>query len=308
MGAYVNPIYPYKAPTDLQATPALRKPLIVIGAGPVGLAAAIDARLQGLEVLVLDDVSKDDSLEVIPRVAAEWEREIKLVANQVNSGSVFAQWRKAAEMATGDWLWIAEADDSSEPAFIERLMALAAQDPDCVLAFSDSRTMHADGSHQWDSYKGYYATVEPGALAESVVMDGREFVGRFLSVKNLILNVSAVIWRREALLRALDALGPSLREFRMAGDWQLYLQALTEPGVRVAYEATPLNVHRRHAASVTHALDAGRHVEEIARCHGFARQRVGEKLQPRQTAYIREVNAQLSTPTLKRTRRKTRKS
>ena len=55
MGAYVNPIYPYKSPADLMATPPLRKPLIVIGAGPVGLAAAIDARLQGLDVLVLDD-------------------------------------------------------------------------------------------------------------------------------------------------------------------------------------------------------------------------------------------------------------
>ena len=41
--------------TDLKVTPPLRKPLIVIGAGPVGLAAAVDARLQGLEVLVLDD-------------------------------------------------------------------------------------------------------------------------------------------------------------------------------------------------------------------------------------------------------------
>jgi 3-(3-hydroxy-phenyl)propionate hydroxylase len=55
MGAYVNPIYPYKSPADLMSTPPQRKPLIVIGAGPVGLAAAIDARLQGLDVLVLDD-------------------------------------------------------------------------------------------------------------------------------------------------------------------------------------------------------------------------------------------------------------
>ena len=54
MGAYVNPIYPYKSPADLMATHPQRKPLIVIGAGPVGLAAAIDARLQGLDVLVLD--------------------------------------------------------------------------------------------------------------------------------------------------------------------------------------------------------------------------------------------------------------
>ncbi len=55
MGAYVNPIYPYKASTEWMTTPPQRKPLIVIGAGPVGLAAAIDARLQGLEVVVFDD-------------------------------------------------------------------------------------------------------------------------------------------------------------------------------------------------------------------------------------------------------------
>ncbi|MFN9807047.1 MAG: FAD-dependent oxidoreductase, partial [Betaproteobacteria bacterium] len=32
-----------------------RRPLVVVGAGPVGMAAAIDARLQGLPVLLLDD-------------------------------------------------------------------------------------------------------------------------------------------------------------------------------------------------------------------------------------------------------------
>ncbi len=203
-------------------------------------------------------------------------------------------------MSRGEWLWIAEADDSSDPAFVERLMALAGSDPSVVMAFSDSRTIHADGSHQWDSYKGYYATVEPGALETSGVHDGTEFVSRFLAVKNLILNVSCVIWRREALLRALDALGPSLREFRMAGDWQLYLQALTEPGARIAYEAAPLNVHRRHAESVTHALKADLHVAEIARCHAFARTRLPdleERFRPTQQHYLRDVAAQLgATP------------
>ena len=47
MGAYTNPIYPYKAPADLMSTPPQRKPLIIIGAGPVGLAAAIDAVDEG---------------------------------------------------------------------------------------------------------------------------------------------------------------------------------------------------------------------------------------------------------------------
>ncbi len=76
MGAYVNPIYPYQAPTDLKVTPPLRKPLIVIGAGPVGLAAAIDARLQGLDVLVLDD---DKTVSVGSRAVCYAKRSLEIL-------------------------------------------------------------------------------------------------------------------------------------------------------------------------------------------------------------------------------------
>jgi glycosyltransferase involved in cell wall biosynthesis len=263
---------------------------------PERLGSVFRQTLPVEEVLVLDDVSTDASLEVIPAVAAEWDREIRLVANETNSGSVFAQWRKAAEMATGDWLWIAEADDTSDPEFLAKVLALAADDPAVVMGFSDSRTIEADGRPQWDSYKGYYATVEPGALSSSEVFDGAAFVTRFLAVKNLILNVSSVVWRRDALLRALDASEAALLTYKMAGDWQLYLQALTEPGARLAYQAEPLNVHRRHAQSVTHALDGERHVAEIVRCHSFARERVAGLAKARgaaQGSYLEEVTRQL---------------
>jgi len=76
MGAYVNPIYPYQAPTDLKVTPPLRKPLIVIGAGPVGLAAAIDARLQGVDVLVLDD---DKTVSVGSRAVCYAKRSLEIL-------------------------------------------------------------------------------------------------------------------------------------------------------------------------------------------------------------------------------------
>ncbi len=76
MGAQVNPIYPYKSPTDLKVTPPLRKPLIVIGAGPVGLAAAIDARLQGLDVLVLDD---DKTVSVGSRAVCYAKRSLEIL-------------------------------------------------------------------------------------------------------------------------------------------------------------------------------------------------------------------------------------
>jgi len=76
MGAYVNPIYPYKAPTDLKVVPPLRKPLIVIGAGPVGLAVAVDARLQGLDVLVLDD---DKTVSVGSRAVCYAKRSLEIL-------------------------------------------------------------------------------------------------------------------------------------------------------------------------------------------------------------------------------------
>jgi 3-(3-hydroxy-phenyl)propionate hydroxylase len=76
MGADAKPIYPYQSPTDLMATPPQRKPLIVIGAGPVGLAAAIDARLRGLQVLVLDD---DKSVSVGSRAVCYAKRSLEIL-------------------------------------------------------------------------------------------------------------------------------------------------------------------------------------------------------------------------------------
>jgi glycosyltransferase involved in cell wall biosynthesis len=247
------------------------------------------------EIIVLDDASTDDSGTVIPAIAAEWVREIRFIPNRINSGSVFAQWRRAAELATGEFIWLAEADDAAEPDFLTRTLALLSSDPSIQLAFTDSRTIDAEGEPQWPSYKPYYGTVVPGGLAQTEVFEAKAFVHHFLSVKNLILNVSSVVWRRDALLRALTECETDLAEFRMAGDWRLYLEALALPGAKVAYEAEPLNVHRRHIASVTHALDADRHVDEIARCHAIARREFAlpEPVAVKQAEYVTEVARQL---------------
>jgi 3-(3-hydroxy-phenyl)propionate hydroxylase len=53
--SYTYPKYAYRRPPELEGSRSARRPLVVVGAGPVGMAAAIDARLQGLPVLLLDD-------------------------------------------------------------------------------------------------------------------------------------------------------------------------------------------------------------------------------------------------------------
>ena len=52
------PLYAYQASPDQSTSEPVRHKVIVIGAGPVGLAAAIDLAQQGVEVLVLDDNDK----------------------------------------------------------------------------------------------------------------------------------------------------------------------------------------------------------------------------------------------------------
>ncbi|MCD6666833.1 MAG: FAD-dependent oxidoreductase [Hydrogenophaga sp.] len=53
-----------------------RKPLVIIGAGPVGLAAAIDARLQGLEVLLFDE---EDSVSFGSRAVCYAKRALEIL-------------------------------------------------------------------------------------------------------------------------------------------------------------------------------------------------------------------------------------
>ena len=54
MKTYTAPIYPYSKPAEL-AGPPRRWPVIVVGAGPVGLTAAIDLAQRGVDVLLLDE-------------------------------------------------------------------------------------------------------------------------------------------------------------------------------------------------------------------------------------------------------------
>ena len=76
MATYEYPEFPYKPPTDLMQGAPQRRPLVVIGAGPVGLAAAIDARLQGLDVLLFDE---DNSVSFGSRAVCYAKRSLEIL-------------------------------------------------------------------------------------------------------------------------------------------------------------------------------------------------------------------------------------
>ncbi len=241
------------------------------------------------EVIVLDDASVDRSAAIAEETAAGWGRRIRIERNERNSGSVFAQWRRAAEQATGEWLWIAEADDLSDPTFLAMLAEAIGRASDAALAFCDSSAIDGDGAVLWDDHKAYYAGVLPGALERDGVFDGLTFLRAYMADRNLILNASAVLWRRSALVAALRHCEADLQHLALAGDWRLYAEVLAKPGAEVAYVARPLNQHRRHPQSVTARLDQAAHLAEIGHMHDVMARILGADptLRQRQRRYRR---------------------
>ncbi len=75
MKTYTNPIYPYRRSPDQDAGPA-RHAVVVVGAGPIGLAAAIDLAQRGVPVVVLDE---DETVSVGSRAICYAKRALEIL-------------------------------------------------------------------------------------------------------------------------------------------------------------------------------------------------------------------------------------
>jgi hypothetical protein len=259
------------------------------------------------EIIVLDDASSDASAAEIQRCAERWKRDLRLIANRQNSGSVFAQWARGVREARGELIWIAEADDLAEPQFLPALAPRFAADPQLTLAFCDSAQIDSQGHQLADSYAEYCNLDTELDFRTDFSLDARDFLRQGLSVKNPLLNVSGVLLRREPLMKAMERLGwlpqgddqqatsAKTHQWRIAGDWRLYIE-LCRLGGRVTYLAQALNQHRRHQASVVGRHQLEDHIEEIRRIHRLLRPDLGADpaIADRQQSYLAELEARVS--------------
>ena len=171
---------------------------------PLSLPAILQQSFKPFEVIVLDDASTDNSIEVIQKFARE-NPAIRLIRNEKNLG-VMPNLNKGVSLATGEYVFIGSADDEAMPGLFEASMRLLAQHHQAALCSTVSEWRYVDSGLSWQMATG---------LADKPCYLSPEDLVRLGLQSRLMISSSSVVFRKEALLNV----GVFIPELRWHADW-----------------------------------------------------------------------------------------
>ena len=199
------------------------------------IQSVLNQTYQNFEVIILDDKSTDNSVEVINKYKDN-PHVSKVVVNDENSGSTFKQWHKGFELAKGEWIWIAESDDYCDEDLLEILIAEVGKRNKVAVSYCTSQFVDANGMK---------IGLELPHSDKVVFMEGIAFVKDKMSVGNAINNASSAIFNKEYALKA----DRQYMNYVAAGD-RLFWIELAEMG-NVVHVYAPKNYFRQHEHKVS---------------------------------------------------------
>lgn len=170
----------------------------------ISLPSILKQSFQPLEVIVLDDASTDNSVEVISQFAAQ-NKLVRLVQNEKNLGAI-GNVRKGVELARGDCVYVGPADDELVPGFFEKSLRLLAQHPQAGFCCAMAEWRETFSGLTW--HMGAGMADRPSFLSpDDLVRLGKQ--------GKLCLISSTAVMRRQPLLEA----GNYFPELRWHADW-----------------------------------------------------------------------------------------
>jgi len=199
----------------------------------------LNQNYRDFEIIILDDNSKDGSWDLICQFQNSTVG-TKILKSESNSGSPFGQWINGFKLASGDFIWIAEADDFCEPDFLE-ILVKAFEDPEVVVSHCRSFDFRSENDFKrnewWDSFG-------EDIWDSDFVADGKELIKMFGRFKCPVINVSSAIFRKSALV------GIEIPySYKYCGDWWFWAQIFQKG--KISFIAKPLNFIRKHNESAT---------------------------------------------------------
>lgn len=112
----------------------------------------LEQTLSDVEYIFVDDASPDESRTIIERVAAEYDRDVRILTHPENKGLPAARNTGLAE-AKGDFIYHCDSDDYLEPTMLEEMYKAATEQKadfvycDFYLDFGSSRRVITNPSY-----------------------------------------------------------------------------------------------------------------------------------------------------------------
>ncbi len=133
-----------------------------------------------IEIIVVDDASEDQSIDVIHRYRQRYHI-VQLIRNDCNRG-VIASINRGVENAKGDYLYLGGADDTILPGFFERGMSGAELCPHAGFSFADYAVVYPHTNEYRETrlqLRQHSSYISPEELLK--IMQQKQFQLGFLS-------------------------------------------------------------------------------------------------------------------------------
>ncbi|HEV7779988.1 MAG TPA: glycosyltransferase, partial [Chitinophagaceae bacterium] len=189
--------------------------------------------------IIMDDASTDNSRDII-ELFRDDPRVRHIIFNPVNSGSPFRQWSNGFTYTTGDWVWIAESDDTASPLFLEKMLAATTGKNGLAFVFCDSFISKPGNIKNGSFAANKNLEFKTDKWSSPFYKDGKEEINESLKWSCSVNNASAVLFNRAHLGEVIK----NIQSFRYHGDWMLYL-LLANAGT-ITYIPEALNTYREH--------------------------------------------------------------
>lgn len=223
------------------------------------------------ELIILDDASKDNSLFYIKQIEQKISEfvNVKVVVNDINSGNAFSQWQKGINLATGDYVWVAEADDYAKKNFLNEVVSPLKKNNNIVISYADTGFIDSNGYITKNSLVDQIDILKTNHWNASYVNKGISEINCYSYLNCTIPNVSGTIIKKGNY----DEIFESAKKFHQSGDWFTYLNILNLGDI--SFINKTLNYYRVHGNNISQTFDKKAHILEIQRIYKFVKEKYG---------------------------------
>ena len=217
------------------------------------------------EIIILDDKSSDNSIEIIDEINNSINKYVKIVKeyNNVNSGSAFKQWKKGFEIASGDYVWIAEADDYCSDKMLKKLVEPCKKNNDIYISYCDTAFIDTTGRIVIKSIKPQIDIQNTKHWDNNYINNGKDEFELYTFLNCTIANVSSSIIKNGDYSKFFEI----SKNFKQSGDWIFYAN-LMQLG-SISYCKDTLNYYRIHGNNVSSITEKETHFNEILKIHKY---------------------------------------